>query len=87
LEELWEVWAWWWRSKGRNRSMVPTVVPEGGGEGRVDGAVLGCFDVEERGTAVEAHAEDAEESVQWRRTWRRMGASADVWRGNDRVTV
>jgi hypothetical protein len=47
LEELWEVWAWWWRSKGRNRSMVPTVVPERGGEGRVDGAVLGCFDVEE----------------------------------------
>jgi hypothetical protein len=36
---------------------------------------------------VEAHAEDAEESVQWRRTWRRMGAPADVWRGNDRVTV
>jgi hypothetical protein len=42
------------------------------GEGRADGAVPGCFDVEEeRGADVEAHAEDAVKGARWRRTRRR----------------
>jgi hypothetical protein len=49
-------------------------VPRCGGEGQADGAVLGCFDVEEQGAGVEeeqgadveAHIEDAEEGAQWR---------------------
>jgi hypothetical protein len=52
--------------------MVPTTVPERHDEGRADGAVPGHFDVEEeRGASVEAHAEDAEEGVRWRRMRRR----------------
>jgi hypothetical protein len=34
--------------------VVPTAVPGCGGEGRADGTILGCFDVEEeRGAGVE----------------------------------
>jgi hypothetical protein len=47
-------------------------VPGRGGEGWVDDAVLGRFDVEEeRGVGVEAHAEDVEEGAWWRRTRKR----------------
>jgi hypothetical protein len=42
VEELGEVWTRWLR-----RSVVSTVVPERSGEGRVDSAILGCFDIEE----------------------------------------
>jgi hypothetical protein len=47
-----------------------------GGEGWVDGAVPGCFDVEEergvgmeeeeRGTGMEAHVEDVKEGARWK---------------------
>jgi hypothetical protein len=49
VEELGEVWTRWLR-----RSVVSTMVPERSGEGRVDSAILGCFDIEEeRGIDVE----------------------------------
>jgi hypothetical protein len=74
VEELREVWTQQWRRSGRRRSVVPTAVPGHGGEGQANGAVLERFDMEEeRGDSVEAHAEDAEEGVPWRRTWRRSG--------------
>jgi hypothetical protein len=57
-------------TRRRRRSVVPMAVPERRGEGRADDAVPGCFDVEERGTDVEAHAEDAEEGAWWRQTQR-----------------
>jgi hypothetical protein len=45
-----------------------------GGEGQADGAVPGCFDVEEeRGVGMEAHTDDMEEGTRWRSTRRRSG--------------
>jgi hypothetical protein len=62
MEEVGEVWIQQWR-----RSVVPMVVPGHDGEGRADGAVLRHFNMEEeRGTDVEAHAEDMEEGARWR---------------------
>jgi hypothetical protein len=46
--------------------VVPMAVPRHGGEGRADGAVPGCFDVEERGVSVEAHMKDMEKGAWWR---------------------
>jgi hypothetical protein len=57
VKEVEEVWT------RRRRSVVPMAVPEHRGEGRADDAVPGCFDMEEQGTDVEAHAEDAEEGA------------------------
>jgi hypothetical protein len=77
VEEVEESWTWW-----RRRSVVSMVVPGCGGEGRVDGAVLGCINVEEewgigvdeeRGAGMETHAEDAEEGAWWRWTRRKSG--------------
>jgi hypothetical protein len=77
VEELREVWTQQWRRSGRRRSVVPTAVPGHGGEGRANGAVLRRFNMEEeRGDDVEAHTEDAEEGVPWRRTRRR----SERWR-------
>jgi hypothetical protein len=58
--------------------MVPMMVLGRGGEGRADGAVPKCFDVEdERGAGMEAHAEDVKEE----RT------PAGVWWENEKVRV
>jgi hypothetical protein len=44
-----------------------------GSEGRTDNAILGRFNVEERGTDVDADVEDVEEGKRWRRMMRRSG--------------
>jgi hypothetical protein len=71
--------------------MVSTTVLRCGGEGRVDGAVLGCFNVEEergidveeqRGADMEVHAEDTVEADA-----EEERAPVGVWRGNERVSV
>jgi hypothetical protein len=55
--------------------VVPTVVFGRGGDGRADGAVPRCFNMEEergagvgeeRGAGVEVHAEDVEAGARWR---------------------
>jgi hypothetical protein len=59
----------------QRRSVVPTVVFGRGGDGRADGAVPRCFNMEEergagvgeeRGAGVEVHAEDVEAGARWR---------------------
>jgi hypothetical protein len=86
VKEVGEAWTRWWR-----RSMVPTTVLRCGGEGRVDGAVPGCFNVEEErgtdveeqwGTDVEVHAEDTVETDA-----EEERAPMGVWRGNERVRI
>jgi hypothetical protein len=72
VEEVGEAWTRRWRRRGRRRSVFLMAVPERGGEGQADDAVVGCFNIEEerstgvekeRGADVEAHVE---EGMQWR---------------------
>jgi hypothetical protein len=78
VEEVWEAWTRRQRRSGQRRSVVPMTVPRCGGEGRVDGAVLRRFNVEEergtgveeeQGTGVEAHVEDVGEGARWEGAW------------------
>jgi hypothetical protein len=66
VEELREAWTRWWR-----RSVIPTVVPRRGGEGRADVMVLRRGG---EGRTVEADVKEER-------------ALAVVWRENDRAMI